>query len=308
MVPPVTAAEVVTIGTIFDIKRYAIHDGPGIRTTVFLKGCPLTCPWCHNPEGKRKEPEIMWWKERCITCKECQNVCPQTAISFSPEFALDRKKCDLCRECTIVCPSGALQIVGEDMTVPQVIKEIEKDTIFYDESGGGVTFSGGEPLMQPDFLYTLLKECQSQSIHTAVDTCGYAHSKILLRISEQVDLFLYDVKVINDETHKETTGVSNRLILENLKMLPHKDVIVRFPLILGLNDSEKDIAELGEFLSSLKTINTVSILPYHRGGAGKAARLLNPQPHFVGEPPSAETLDAITKKLKNFGLHVSIGG
>ncbi len=183
-------AEMLNAGMVFDIKRYAIHDGPGIRTTVFLKGCLLNCPWCHNPEGKAKEQEFMWWKEKCTGCRDCQNVCTRGAVDFSDDFLLfDKTKCDLCGVCADACNSQALKLVGKKMTVTEVMKEVEKDVAFYDESGGGVSLSGGEPLLQPDFTHSLLKACKELGIHTAVDTCGHADGDVLLRISEHVDLF-----------------------------------------------------------------------------------------------------------------------
>lgn len=292
---------------IFDIMRYAIHDGPGIRTTLFFKGCPLDCIWCHNPEGKSREPEFMWWKERCIQCRNCQNACSRGAISFPDDFSLEKAKCDLCRSCVDACPSRALEMVGEKMTVPQLMMEIEKDTIFYEESGGGVTFSGGEPLMQPGLLYSLLKACKARGIHTAVDTCGYANPDVFRRISSYVDLFLYDVKVINDQTHKKVTGVSNMLILENLRVLSQmgKKVIVRYPLIPGMNDREEDIRELGAFISSIN-VEEISILPYHKGGMEKARRL--GKQILVVNPSSAETVNKTKDKLKRYGPKVEIGG
>jgi len=300
------------MGMVFDIRRYSIHDGPGIRTTVFHKGCPLDCLWCHNPEGKVREQEFMWWKERCIECRDCQKVCAKGAISFPDEsLLLDRRKCDLCRACVDACHSQALTLVGKKMTVTQVVTEIEKDVFFYDESGGGVTFSGGEPLMQPYFLHSLLKACEQLGIHTAVDTCGYANPDVLSRISQHTDLFLYDVKVINDEKHMKFTGVSNNLILENLKKLSHNGqrIIVRFPLIPGVNDDEKDVLELGAFVSSLKNVEELSILPYHKSGVEKAKRLKKTKDlSFTSHSPSTETLNEIAKKLKDFGLKIQIGG
>lgn len=298
------------MGLIFDIKRYAIHDGPGIRTTVFFKGCPLTCLWCHNPEGKSKEPEFMWSKERCIQCKSCESVCPEDAISFSDSgyIQIDKNKCNLCKACVDACHSQALELIGKEMTVTQVLEEIEKDILFYDESKGGVTFSGGEPLMQPDFLLTLLKACKNHKIHTTVDTCGYVPPDVLFKISEYTDLFLYDVKVINDETHKKVTGVSNALILDNLRKLSiMKKIIVRFPLIPGVNDSEKDVAELGGFISSIH-LKEVSILPYHTGGVEKIKKLQTSQNSHVYHPLSAEALDDVEKVLKRYNLKTKRGG
>ncbi len=292
---------------IFDIKRFAVHDGPGIRTTVFLKGCPLSCLWCHNPEGKKREPEFMWSEERCIACKTCQKVCPQGSLTFSEGLKID-KTCTLCRMCVDACPSQALQLSGRTMTVAQVLEEVEKDRIFYDESQGGVTFSGGEPLMQPGFLYSLLKACKRQGIHTTVDTCGYASTDILLRMTRYTDLFLYDVKVIDDTTHIKMTGVSNSLILENLRRLSYmkKPAIIRFPFVPGVNDTEEDITDLGRFVSSLECAEEVDILPYHKGGIAKVKKLGKDTAEY--EPPSDKTLERARRILEDFRLKVKIGG
>jgi len=300
------------IGVIFDIKRYAIHDGPGIRTTVFLKGCPLNCLWCHNPEGKSIKQEFMWWKERCIGCRECQDVCPQDAISFLEDsIVVYENKCELCGACAEACYAKALELVAKDMTLKQVMQEIEKDTVFYEESGGGVTFSGGEPLMQPGFVHNLLKACKEKGIHTALDTCGYVKTEVLLKISEYVELFLYDLKVIDDSKHVKFTGVSNNLILENMKNISGigKNIIVRFPLIQGVNEDEKDILELGEFVSSLKNLNEIDILPYHKAGVKKGERIKNQNvPKFITHIPSAKKINEVAETLKSFGLKVKIGG
>jgi pyruvate formate lyase activating enzyme len=299
-------------GMVFDIKRYAIHDGPGIRTTIFLKGCLLNCPWCHNPEGKASEQQLMWWKEKCLECKDCQGACTKGAISFSDDsFVLDSARCDVCGACAAACHSQALKLVGERMTVDQVMTEIEKDVPFYDESGGGVTLSGGEPLLQPGFSEGLLMACKERTIHTAVDTCGQVDSDVLSKIGRHVDLFLYDVKVIDDEKHIKFTGVSNKLILENLRNLARRRqrIIVRFPLVPGVNDDEKDVLELGEFVSSLDNVKELNILPYHKGGAEKSKRLKgSTNPFFSDHSPSAETLSKVQKRLKGFGLKIQIGG
>jgi len=253
----------------------------------------------------------MWWKEKCIACGDCCNACTKGAISLlDNSLLLDQLECDLCEACVNACHSQALELVGKKMTVAQAIEEIEKDIAFYDESGGGATFSGGEPLMQPYFLRSLLEACHKLRIHTAVDTCGYADPKALLKVSKHADLFLYDLKVINDEKHIKFAGVSNTLILENLKRLSEKRqrIIVRFPLVPGVNDNEKDILELGSFVSSLKTVRELSILPYHKAGFEKLKRMKKPTGlSFSCHPPSAEILRATEERLKAFGLTVQIG-
>jgi pyruvate formate lyase activating enzyme len=296
------------MGLIFDIKRFAIHDGPGIRTTVFLKGCPLTCVWCHNPEGISQTPDIMWSREQCIACKTCENTCPHNALHVSDIALQVDAACTLCGACAEECPSHALKMIGKEMTVPQVVAEVEKDMIFYDQSQGGVTFSGGEPLMQPDFLLKLLKACKTQGIHTAVDTSGFAPFNVLSRVSEYTDVFLYDVKVINDTTHKKYTGVSNRSILKNLETLSgENEIIVRYPVIPGVNDSKKDVSDFRDFVSSLH-LKEVTILPYHKAGIEKGNKLIPPTELFIADVPSAETIAAIEKVLKNVGLQVTRGG
>jgi len=298
-------------GIIFDIKRYAIHDGPGIRTTVFLKGCPLNCLWCHNPEGVVNRQQLIWRHERCLGCHNCQEICPEGAISFSrEELIINENQCNLCGDCVAVCHSQALELIGKEMTTAQVMHEVEKDIPFYDESGGGVTFSGGEPLMQPDFLHSLLKACNEKEIHTAVDTCGYVNSNILLRISDDVKLFLYDLKLIDEEKHIQFTGVSNQVILKNLKLLSQqgKKIIVRLPLIPGVNDDEENILATGNFVASLKNVEELNILPYHRAGIEKFKRLNKTKEAFIRHPPTTEEVRSIENTLKQFKLKVHIGG
>ena len=299
-------------GIIFDIKRYAIHDGPGIRSTIFFKGCPLHCPWCHNPEGQEPQPEIMWQANRCaLECTACVSSCPQMAVKKEGKIVIiNRQKCDLCGQCVEACLYEALEIVGREVTVEEVMVEIEKDRIFYEESGGGVTFSGGEPLFQPDFLEALLEACRQRDIQTAVDTCGYVSSEIMERIAEKVDLFLYDLKIIDDSTHQEYTGVSNKLIFNNLKILvkKKKPVIIRIPLISGINDDQPNIKATVNFLRSLNGLKEVNLLPYHRGGTEKFRKLgkQNPQPQFK---PSPETkIKEIKKMFERHGFLVKIGG
>jgi pyruvate formate lyase activating enzyme len=254
----------------------------------------------------------MWWEEKCIGCRDCQSVCTKGAISFPDDsLLLDETRCHLCGDCAEACHAEALKLVGQNLTVTQVMKEIEKDRAFYDESGGGVSLSGGEPLLQPDFAQSILEACKRLAIHTAVDTCGYVDSDVLMGISEHVDLFLYDLKLIDDDKHKSFTGVSNKLVLENLKKLSDSEqtTIVRFPLVPGVNDNEKDVLELGEFVSSLGGVREINILPYHKGGVEKSKRLNRPEVQlFKNKAPSGEILSRAEKKLKSFGFKVQVGG
>jgi len=298
-------------GLIFDIKRYAIYDGPGIRTTVFFKGCPLHCPWCHNPEGQDSNPELSYNETRCLKgCTECIKICPKDALSrLNHDISIDREKCDLCGDCAPACPTQALEILGREVSVEEVMKEIEKDRVFYEESAGGVTFSGGEPLAQLEFLNSLLKQCKKKGIHTVLDTCGYAPFDDMEIIADKVDLFLYDFKLMDDEKHREATGVSNKLIIENLKKLTDKSskIVVRIPIIEGVNDADENITETARFIASLPDIKEISLLPYHKGGRQKYARLSKASKMDKTPSPSREKIERIKKKLECSGLKVKIG-
>ncbi|MGD9140691.1 MAG: glycyl-radical enzyme activating protein [bacterium] len=298
-------------GTVFDIKRYAIHDGPGIRTTVFLKGCPLRCPWCHNPEGVAPGPQLMFWEGRCIGCRACEEACPRGAISFPGRVpVVDLALCDTCGECVRACYPHALELVGKAMTPGEVIQEIEKDMVFYGESGGGATFSGGEPMMQPEFLRELLKRCRRRGIHTAVDTSGFIDGDALSGLMDDVDLFLYDIKTMDDEVHEKLTGVSNAVILDNLRMLADggKKAAVRFSVIPGVNDYEANIDALGTFVRSLHSDIDIHLLPYHRVGVDKSRRLAGSEEPEVFRPPSADALRSISRRLAGRGIEAKVGG
>jgi pyruvate formate lyase activating enzyme len=297
-------------GIVFDVKRYAVDDGPGIRTTVFLKGCPLRCLWCHNPEGQNPKPELMYKPRRCVVCGECVNNCPKGAISQKAQcVSINRGLCNLCRKCVRACPSDALVVVGKEVKVGDMLKEIEKDVIFYDESGGGVTFSGGEPLMQPDFLGALLEECRKRNIHTALDTCGYASCETVNRIKDKVDLFLYDLKTMDDRTHRRYTGVSNRLITRNFKRLAENgsSILVRFPIIPGINDSVENVTKTADFMLS-HAVKQVCLLPYHRAGIEKYRSLEKTYRLESLQSPSDKRLRLIKERLIALGLDVKIGG
>jgi len=266
----------MSTGIIFDIKRYAIHDGPGIRTTVFLKGCPLQCLWCHNPEGQSLQPE------------------------------------PIIRETVASTSAGTLEYetAGRVVSLGSVIEEIEKDILFYDESGGGVTISGGEPLMQPAFLKAVLAACKDRDIHTAIDTCGYASHEALDSIMDMVDLFLFDLKLMDENEHTRYTGQSNRLILDNLREIAvrRKQVIIRFPVVPGITDTDENVSRLVDSLSSLNTITCVSLLPYHKMAGPKYVKLRRPNDIERLEPPSKEKLDSIKARLERRGVRVTVGG
>ncbi|UCE42818.1 MAG: glycyl-radical enzyme activating protein [Candidatus Aminicenantes bacterium] len=299
-------------GTIFDIKRYAIHDGPGIRTTVFFKGCTLNCQWCHNPEGIKFEHEIMFRPELCAAeCWDCVPRCPKKAINENGTIiSIEQKKCDLCGICGDVCAYESVEIVGRDVTVAEIMKEVEKDRIFYDESGGGVTISGGEPLAQGDFLLSLLEKLNEKGIHTAVDTSGFVPYEILSLIIERADLILYDLKVMNEHRHRIFTGESNTIILENLRRLSEKgsNLIIRMPVLKGLNDDPENIQSMVDFLLPLNKSRQINLLPFHRGGEGKLMRLNKKSPLVEFKTPSEKKLRKIKGELSSHGFHVKIGG
>jgi pyruvate formate lyase activating enzyme len=297
-------------GIIFDIKRYAIHDGPGIRTTVFFKGCPLSCQWCHNPEGISSFFELMFRNNRCVGCEECLKTCKKGAISFvNSTPKIDRTKCDLCGECADACPSGALELAGKSYTVEQLLAEIEKDRVFFEESGGGVTFSGGEPLLQADFLKAVLERCKKQGIHTALDTSGFAPYEVINTLKANVDLFLYDLKMIDEKRHIRYTGVSNKIILENLKKLSRNGsrILVRIPLIPQVNDTKDCIQRIAAFIAGILSLKHVSLLPYHDIAAQKYERLNRPSEMPNSSRLPEEKIDFIKHIFEDTGLHVTIG-
>jgi pyruvate formate lyase activating enzyme len=298
-------------GLIFDIKRYSINDGPGIRTTVFLKGCPLHCCWCHNPEGQSFAPEVMLRASRCLKgCFECLAVCPEGALSKNGAIpVLDRIRCTACGQCAEVCPTQAIEAVGRLWSATELMGEIEKDRVFYEESGGGVTFSGGEPLSQAQFLDEVLGLCREQRIHTAVDTCGLAAPEVLERIAFRADLFLFDLKIMDDKKHIALTGESNRLILENLKSLAArgKKTIVRIPLVSGINDDAENIRRTAAYLGALEGVPEISLLPYHRLGRDKSRGLDKETMDQKFTSPSEEILRRIRADLESRGFRVSRG-
>jgi pyruvate formate lyase activating enzyme len=318
-------------GLVFNIQRYSIHDGPGIRTTVFLKGCPLDCWWCHNPEGRAPEPEIVVVEGRCMQCGECRAACPQekgvrdlflehakTAPkphisekrSLTPFSAEPPLRCTRCGACVEACPTGARQMVGRRMTVAEVMAEVLKDRVFYEESGGGATFSGGEPLLQPKFLTALLEGCRAENIHTAVDTCGFASEENLLAVAPLADLILYDLKSMDEARHTHYTGAPNASILENLQAIgrAHANIWIRVPIIPGVNDNAEQLEALARCAAATPGVRQVNVLPYHEAGAYKSARVGKPYRLEKIVPLSPEFMAGVAAKFRGFGLNVKVGG
>jgi pyruvate formate lyase activating enzyme len=301
-------------GVVLNIERFAIHDGPGIRTVVFVKGCPLRCLWCSTVDSQLMSPEMEYFANKCIKCKKCVEVCPTNAIreSDTDEIVTDRRYCDNCGKCAEVCSTGARKMVGEEMTVGQVLEEIEKDTLFYSNSGGGITLSGGEPTMQPEFSLGLLKTCKERGIHTAMETCGYVKWDILDEMLQYLDLVYMDIKHISPVEHKKLTTKGNRLILENARRVaakyPGKPLIIRVPVIPGYNDTDENIASTAQFVRQLRRDCKIELLPYHKLGVPKYKALSKDYPLPDLEPPSEYHLRALKELVKSYGVQAQMGG
>jgi pyruvate formate lyase activating enzyme len=301
-------------GLIFDIRKYSIHDGPGVRTTVFFKGCPLECRWCCNPESQTGRPELVWVAERCLSCDLCLNVCEQAALSNAPDNGktIDRERCDCCGACAERCPGEALNLIGCWVTVDEVLAEVAKDALYFEASGGGLTLSGGEPLAQPEFAAELLRRYKREEKggHTAVETCGLVEWPVLAQVAVHVDLFLYDIKHMDPAEHLRLTGRDNRLILDNARRLAEAGhgLVIRLPLIAGVNDSRDNLEATAEFARSLPGVGRIDILPYHRLGEPKYLRL-GKDYALEGEPSlSSERVTRAAEILEALGLEVTIGG
>jgi pyruvate formate lyase activating enzyme len=297
---------------IFDIKRYAIDDGPGIRVTIFFKGCPLSCRWCHNPESQSMLQQKLYTAARCIGVLDCIDVCPNNALEMTPAgIVTNEGKCGLCSKCAEACPTKAIEMSGRYYSIPQLLEVIEKERVHIDQSGGGVTISGGEPLLFPDFLTELLFMCKQRGMHTAVDTSGFASKETLLKAAQYTDLFLYDLKMMDPVLHHEWTGADNRLILENLKVLTGlgKNVNIRIPLIKNVNTSEDELLEMVHFISDLQGRKPfVNLLPFHRSGTAKYEKLGFPWNGYDMEVLSEQELEQVAVIFNRNGIETEIGG
>ena len=263
-------------GLTLDIHRFSLNDGPGIRTTVFLKGCYLRCEWCHNPESKSFKPQLSFNSEKCLHCFECVKVCPNNAHKIKDnKHYVNWDLCDLAGKCVEVCSSGALKIIGKNTEVKFIISEVMKDKKYYDKTGGGITVSGGEPMAQFDFTRQLLMEAKKNRLHTVLDTCGYGEQDHYKEIMDCVDLFLFDYKFTDDRLHKEYTGVTNKEILKNLDFLYNNgaSIILRCPLIPGVNDNEDHLNGIKNIIRKYPHLKSVEIMPYHNMGKDKASRV-----------------------------------
>lgn len=297
------------VGLVFSIERFAVHDGPGIRVAVFFKGCPLRCAWCHSPESQSPNPEILIKGDRCLVCGTCEPSCPHDAIMQTDDgYETDRARCRACGTCVEVCPSGARSIAGRWITPVELVAEVERDRAFVDQSGGGVTFSGGEPLLQAAFLGEAIDACRAAGFHTAVETSGFG-TRSAIDTAARADLILFDLKIHDEERHRQYTGVSNRIILENFMRLTskHRAVRARVPLIPGITDDAANLEAIGAFAAVHGAIG-LDVLPYHTAGAAKYERLGRPYLLDGLAAPSAEAVELAKRRLETGGLPVQIGG
>ena len=296
-------------GVIFHIMRFSVHDGPGIRTAVFFKGCPISCWWCHNPESQNLEPEVLYSPDRCRLCGDCAAACPHGAIERTGERIAVTADCQLCATCVDACGAEARSVAGRIMTVSEIVAEIERDLVFFDESGGGVTFTGGEPFGQPELLEALLGACREQRIHTAVETCGAAARDSVLRLAGLADLLLYDLKILDPARHRQYTGAPNRNILENLEALvaAGRPVIVRIPVVPGVNDGARDVRAACDYLAKLD-LTRVELLPYHRAGTEKYRRLGREYRMENTKTPTGDAMNTIAAEMEAVGIPVKIAG
>jgi len=299
-----------TKGIIFDIQKFSVHDGPGVRTIVFLKGCPLSCRWCCNPESQRREPQVMFISQNCIGCKRCFDACSEGAIDFNLPNRVNQDKCTKCGKCVEACYCEALNMAGTVKSVEQILLELNKDSIMYRRSGGGITLSGGEALAQPEFAEQLLKGCKAKGWHTAIETSAFTSIDTLRRVLPWLDLFMMDIKHMDPDKHKEYVGQKNLIILRNAKIIAQSGIplIIRIPIISGFNDNEKNINDTATFVRSLKNVKEVHLLPYHRLGQNKYEYLGYKYKMPQLKPPSKKDMEHIKKIIETQGLICKIGG
>ena len=296
-------------GNIFDIQRFCVHDGPGIRTTVFFKGCPLRCIWCHNPESQKREVSLAFYEDKCVGCGACAEVCPNGTHVFDGEkHVLKRSGCVHCGKCAQKCPNGAIELLGRAESVSDIMKEVLRDRIFYKNSGGGLTVSGGEPLMQGEFLVELLRTAKAEGIHTCVETCGFASPETVKTVAKYTDIFLFDIKETDDLRHKELTGVPFTPIKENLRLLDSlgAKIVLRCPLVPNINTRTEHLENIARIVSETENVSEVNVMAFHTLGNGKYDAL-DMENKLKGEPAMTDAQktecirfisDKITKNIK----------
>ena len=296
-------------GIVFNIQRFSVHDGPGIRTTVFLKGCPLNCAWCANPESQELLPQLMLRDIKCVACGRCAQACPRQAISLTKEQGrvVNWQACDQCLMCVDACMYEALGAIGKSMDVAEIVREVEKDRIFYLNSGGGVTLSGGEPLAQYDVTLELLQTFKADGLHTALDTCGYAYEEMFEEILPYVDLVLFDIKQLDAEQHQKYTGVDNERILRIARFASRKArTWLRIPLIGGFNDSLEDMKKVAQMAKELG-VEKISLLPYHEGGQSKSIQIGKIYRMPWAQPPTEEHIQRLKEIASEIGVTTTVG-
>lgn len=297
-------------GNVFNIQKYSLHDGPGIRTILFLKGCSLRCKWCCNPESQESNSQVLFIKSRCIGCKKCENACPSNAIVFEESRRIDNLKCTHCGACAKICMAGALELNGTKMSVRDAVEEIKKDRTYYSYSGGGVTLSGGEALLQPDFAAEVLKACKQMGLNTAIETALFVNREAIDAVLPYTDLFLADFKLFDSTAHRSYTGQPNEKIKDNFKYIAQQggNIIMRIPIIPTINDTKENLEKSAEFAKKIGSIKEVNLLSYHRLGVNKYEQVGRKYYMPKIKEPGKQKMYEYAKIFKNKGLDIAIGG